>query len=77
MASLYKRSFVTCNISSYYNERKNVCVYVCLRVFFVYKRLLNRYVSNDYIFSECSVTFRQPNEDVVLGITQRFACYRG
>ena len=53
------------------NGKMSVCM------FFVYKRLLNRYVSNDDIFSECSVTFRQPNEDGVLGITQRFACYRG
>ena len=56
----------------------NVKMYVCMCVceFFVYKRLLI-YVSNNDIFSECSVTFRQPNEDGVLGITQRFACYRG
>ena len=39
-----------------------VCVIVCLRVF-VYQRLLYRYVSNGDIFSECSVTFRQPNEE--------------
>ena len=54
-----------------------VSVWLCVCEFFVYKRLLNRYVSNDDIFSECSVTFRQPNEDGILGITQQFACYGG
>ena len=57
------------------NVKMSVCMCVC--EFFVYKRLLNRYVPNDDIFSECSVTFRQPNEAGVLGITQRFACYMG
>ena len=45
----------------------SVCVIVCLQAFFE-KRLLNRYVSNDDIFSECSVTLRQPNEDGVYSL---------
>ena len=57
------------------NVKMSVCMCVC--EFLVYKRFLYRYVSNDDIFSECSVTFRQLNEDGVLGITQWFACYRG
>ena len=53
----------------------SVCMCVC--ELFVYQRLLHRSLSNGDIFSECSVAFRQPNEDGVLGITQRFAWYRG